>query len=152
MNDARNLRGPGLVHDPDNPTIHLRNTEKRFITDVRAHELEGHFDFIIVGSGAGGCGFLSGLIHEILKSPRSKQTRVLLLEAGPEAQNNPDITIPNHAARLWRCEVDWHYRSTPQKNLLPVGRRMELEQGKTLGGSTCLNYMVWVRGQPGEFD
>ncbi|CAE7347238.1 betA [Symbiodinium natans] len=42
--------------------------------------------------------------------------------------------------------------STPQKHLLPEGRIIDMERGKTLGGSSTINYNMWVRGAPEDFD
>ena len=75
---------------------------------------------------------------------------VLLLECGGEAQNAAAVRNPNRAIDLWRSEVDWHFSSTPQPQL--NGRVIDLERGKTLGGSSCLNYTMWVRSAPEDFD
>ena len=48
--------------------------------------------------------------------------------------------------------IDWGFRSTPQKDLLPEGRVIDLERGKTLGGSSAINYNLWVHGAPEDFD
>ena len=65
----------------------------------------------------------------------------------------PQYLKPNRSYfRLWRSEVDWCYRSSPQPQLLPPGRRIDLERGKTLGGSSSINYGMWVRGAPQDFD
>ena len=49
-------------------------------------------------------------------------------------------------------EIDWGFRSTPQQHLLPKGRVLDLERGKTLGGSSAINYNLWVHGAPQDFD
>ena len=75
---------------------------------------------------------------------------VLLLECGGEAQNASSVRAPVKALDLWRSEVDWHLSSTPQPQL--KNRIIDLERGKTLGGSSCLNYNMWVRSAPEDFD
>jgi hypothetical protein len=126
-------RMAGAVRNPDNPIIPPSEMEHRFV--VTADSLQGPFDVIVVGAGASGCSFVGRLCDEDFPDPLS----VLLIEAGPEAQNSPSVTVPNRMGSLWRSEVDWGHRSTPQDGLLPRGRRMEMEQGKVLGGSSALN-------------
>merc|ERR1719272_79247 len=53
---------------------------------------------------------------------------------------------------LWRSEVDWGFRSTPQAHLLPEGRTVNLERGLTLGGSSSINWLMWVHGQKEDFN
>ena len=72
---------------------------------------------------------------------------MLLIEAGGEAQNAPVVASPQQAMTLWRSEVDWGFRSTPQAHLLPMGRTVNLERGLTLGGSSSINWLMWVHGQ-----
>ena len=138
-------RTPGPVVSPENPVIPAHELERRYV--ATAESLRGRsFDVIVVGAGACGCTFAARLCAE------APGTSVLLLEAGGEAQNSSAVRVPNAAMGLWRSEVDWGFRSEPQPGLLPRGRCMELEQGKTLGGSSAINYLVWVRGQRADFE
>ena len=137
-------RCAGPTKDPHNPTIQPSGFERRYQA-VSASVAAGRaFDFVVVGAGAAGCAFVSRVAQA--------GASVLLLEAGPEAQCDPAVTVPNRCFGLWRSEVDWGFRSDPQSALEPAGRAMELEQGKTLGGSTAINYMVWVRGPRPDFE
>jgi len=139
-------RTPGPVVSPENPVIPAHELERRYV--ATAESLRGRsFDVIVVGAGACGCTFAARLCAEAAPG-----TSVLLLEAGGEAQNSSAVRVPNAAMGLWRSEVDWGFRSEPQPGLLPRGRCMELEQGKTLGGSSAINYLVWVRGQRADFE
>jgi choline dehydrogenase len=103
------------------------------------------FDFIIVGAGSAGCALARRLSS-------CASATVLLIECGPEAQNAGAVATPHKMVSLWRSEVDWGLRSTPQAHLRPSGRVVDLERGKTLGGSSSINYMMWVRGAREDFD
>ena len=76
--------------------------------------------------------------------------RVLLLEAGGEAQNAAAIHIPNKVMNLWRSEVDWCITSAPQRQL--GERTIDLDRGKTLGGTSCSNWCMYVQGAPEDYE
>jgi len=61
------------------------------------------------------------------------------------------VAKPLRAFELWRSEVDWGFRSAPQRHLLPAGKSLNLERGLTLGGSSAINYLMWVHGQKQDF-
>ena len=101
------------------------------------------FDYIIVGAGSAGC----VLANRLSEDPR---TRVLLLEAGPR-DTNLWIHIPLGYGKLFtRSEVNWGYESEPEPTL--NGRRIFTPRGKVLGGSSSINGLVYIRGQPEDFD
>lgn len=100
------------------------------------------FDFIIIGAGAAGC----VLAHRLTEDPAC---RVLLLEAGGE-DDDPAIRIPAFYGRLQDSPCDWGDRTVPQANLF--GRRLYLPQGRVLGGSSSINYMIYIRGNRGDYD
>jgi choline dehydrogenase len=101
------------------------------------------YDFIIVGAGSAGC-VLAGRLSE------DPSKRVLLLEAGPR-DTNPWIHIPLGYGKLFaRTDVNWAYESEPEPAL--NGRRIFTPRGKVLGGSSSINGLVYIRGQPEDFD
>jgi choline dehydrogenase len=100
------------------------------------------YDYIIVGAGASG----SVLANRLSADPA---TRVLLIEAGGSDQHS-DIKDPGGFVKLWGSELDWNLQTIPQPGL--GGRSITINQGKVLGGSTSLNAMMYVRGNPKNFD
>jgi choline dehydrogenase len=101
------------------------------------------YDFIIVGAGSAGC-----VLANRLSADPGK--RVLLLEAGPRDWN-PLIHMPAGIARLANNRrVNWNYRTEPEAQL--HGRRLWWPRGKTLGGSSAINAMCYIRGVAGDYD
>ena len=100
------------------------------------------YDYIIVGAGSAGC----VLAHRLSADPT---IRVLLLEAGGR-DDSFLIRMPAGIARLITPEVNWLYETEPQPAL--HGRRLFWPRGKTLGGSSSINAMVYIRGQPQDYD
>ncbi|XP_063988381.1 glucose dehydrogenase [FAD, quinone]-like [Diachasmimorpha longicaudata] len=101
------------------------------------------YDFIIVGSGPGGAPVANRLSE-------NRNWKVLILEAGkPEG-----ILHQIPSVRFARSEYDWQYVSEPQEKacLGLIDRRGAYTQGKSLGGSTSINGMVYSRGHKIDFD
>ncbi|TDB64023.1 GMC family oxidoreductase [Arundinibacter roseus] len=100
------------------------------------------FDYIIIGAGASGC---------VLANRLSAQgsLRVLVLEAGA-SDNDPAVHQPGGFVSLWGSAKDWVLPTTPQESM--GGRVVTINQGKVVGGSTSINAMMYVRGNPGNFD
>src|SRR5262249_26039520 len=98
--------------------------------------------YIIIGAGAAGC----VLANRLTEDPNC---RVLLLEAGGE-DDHPAIRIPAFYGRLQDSSCDWGDRSVPQPNLF--GRRRYIPQGRVLGGSSSINYLIYIRGNRGDYD
>ena len=105
--------------------------------------MAGTYDYVIVGAGSAGC----VLANRLTADGRST---VLLLEAGPR-DTDPWIHIPLGYGKLFaRRDINWAYESEPEPNL--NGRRIFTPRGKVLGGSSSINGLVYIRGQPEDFD
>ncbi|RKN12955.1 GMC family oxidoreductase [Streptomyces radicis] len=100
------------------------------------------YDYVIVGAGAAG----SPLAERLSADP---SRTVLLLEAGPP-DTDPAIRVPAAYLSLFGGAVDWARRTVPQPRL--GGRRIYWPHGRTLGGSSSVNAMMWVRGFGGDYD
>jgi choline dehydrogenase len=101
------------------------------------------YDYIIVGAGTAGCVLANRL-------SASGRLRVLLLEAGG-SDRSIWISVPVGYARTFHDpRFNWMYEAEPDPAL--DNRRQFWPRGKVLGGSGSINAMVYVRGQPGDFD
>ncbi len=103
----------------------------------------GTFDYIVIGAGSSGAVIAARLSEDPAVS-------VCLIEAGP-ADTNPLIHIPFGLAFLMRFKsTDWGYETVPQPGL--DGRMLYWPRGRTLGGSSSLNAMIYIRGVPADYD
>lgn len=100
------------------------------------------YDYIVVGAGSAGC----VLAARLSEDPR---VRVLLLEAGGD-DSAREVRIPAAFSRLFKSERDWNY-STEEEPCLN-GRRLYWPRGKMLGGSSSMNAMIYIRGNPSDYD
>jgi len=99
------------------------------------------YDYVIVGAGSAGCVLAARLTED--------EATVLLLEAGPP-DTDPNIWTPAGWPVLWRTERDYAFDTLPQKHAF--GRRLYWPRGRTLGGSSALNGMIYVRGHRTDYD
>jgi choline dehydrogenase-like flavoprotein len=100
------------------------------------------FDYIVTGAGSAGCVIANRLTED-------PSVKVLLLEAGSRDWN-PMIHIPAGVGKLFGPGVNWRFRTVPQRNL--DDREIWYPQGKTLGGSSSINAMIYIRGQREDYD
>ena len=99
-------------------------------------------DYVIVGAGSAGCVLAARLSED-------PDVSVLLVEAGPP-DTLDNIHIPLGVSGLARTAVDWDLWTGHEPGL--DGRRVYLPRGKTLGGSSATNAMVYIRGNPADYD
>ncbi|MDA1311364.1 MAG: GMC family oxidoreductase N-terminal domain-containing protein [Proteobacteria bacterium] len=103
-------------------------------------ELEA--DYIVVGAGSAGCVLADRLSED--------GSRVLVLEAGPK-DLHPMIHIPAGILHLlYNDKVNWNYSSEPEETT--GNRRIHWPRGRVLGGSSSINGMLYVRGNPADYD
>jgi choline dehydrogenase len=101
------------------------------------------YDFIIVGAGSAGC----VLANRLSADPAIK---VCLLEAGPP-DKHVSLHVPAGQAANFRApQHNWLFSTEPQPQL--ANRRIHWPRGKTLGGSSAINGMLYVRGHPSDYD
>jgi choline dehydrogenase len=99
-------------------------------------------DYIIVGAGSAGCVLANRLSAD--------GARVLLLEAG-ERDTNPLIHVPAGVGRLvYHQQLNWNYYSEPER--FAGDRALHCPRGRVLGGSSSINGMLYVRGNPADYD
>jgi choline dehydrogenase len=104
--------------------------------------LASHYDYVIVGAGAAGCAVANRLSAD-------PNTSVLLLEAGGRDWS-PLVHMPVGFTKLSGPRYNWEFSTVPQPQL--NNREMWYPQGRTLGGSTSINAMIYIRGQKSDYE
>jgi choline dehydrogenase len=99
-------------------------------------------DYVVVGAGSAGCVLASRLSED--------GSRVVLLEAGGKDWH-PMIHVPAGVLKLlYNPLVNWNYTTDPDPGI--AGRQMHWPRGRVLGGSSSINGMLWIRGNPADYD
>ena len=98
-------------------------------------------DYLIVGAGSAGCALAARLTED-------PDVSVLLVEAGPP-DSEEALHIPAAFSKLFRSPFDWDYSSGPEPGL--DGREIYVPRGRVLGGSSSLNAMIYMRGNPLDY-
>ncbi len=99
-------------------------------------------DYVIVGAGSAGCVLAARLTED-------PDVSVLLIEAGPPDDKDM-IHVPAAFGSLFKTDVDWDYATFPEAGC--NNRMMYMPRGKTLGGSSSINAMVYIRGNRLDYD
>ncbi len=99
------------------------------------------YDYVVVGSGSAGAVIARRLVDA--------GASVCVLEAGGPDEN-PAIHDPARCMELQTSPDDWDYVTVPQPGC--AGREMHIPRGKVLGGSSCLNAMIYIRGHRLDYD
>lgn len=113
------------------------------LTGLSRVEWDQEYDYIIVGGGSAG---------SVLANRLSENFKVLLLESG-----GPETVAtewPNSAVLLQKTPLDWAYKTFPQRHTCFANKhqRAAWPQGRGLGGSSAINYMLYQRGNPHDYN
>src|SRR4051794_10018615 len=99
-------------------------------------------DYVVIGAGSAGC----VLANRLSEDPAA---RVLLIEAG-RRDRHPNIKIPAAFAKQFKTKLDWDLATEPEPHC--DNRCIYIPRGKGLGGSSSMNAMLYVRGNPLDYE
>ncbi|CAC5376121.1 unnamed protein product [Mytilus coruscus] len=121
---------------------------QRIDTDIFLHvKLNSSYDYIIVGAGSAGSVIANRLSED-------NNVTVLLVEAGVSELEHDHIPIPLAAPLLQQTDIDWSFYTAPQHTAFKAMKEKKgyWPRGRVLGGSSSINYMIYVRGSRHDFD
>ncbi|MET0313035.1 MAG: FAD-dependent oxidoreductase, partial [Hansschlegelia sp.] len=102
------------------------------------------YDYVVIGAGSAGCAVAARLSEDAT-------SRVLVLEAGGSDRSiNIQMPAASYLKAIGNPRFDWRYKAAPDPTR--HGRQDSMPRGKVLGGSSSINGMLYVRGQPEDFD
>ena len=104
--------------------------------------LSNTYDFIIVGAGSAGCVLANRLSAD-------RRVTVLLIEAGKASHPLTPVPI-SYSNLIVNPKANWCYTSEPEPTM--AGRQIPVPRGRLLGGSSAINGLVYVRGQPMDYN
>ena len=123
--------------------ISVGNTRILLFNDYKVYQLMENFDYIIIGAGSAGC-VLANRLSE------NSNNKVLLIEAGGK-DSYPWIHIPvGYYKTMHNPKTDWCYNTEPDATM--ENRSIPYPRGKTLGGSSSINGLLYIRGQEQDYD
>ena len=123
--------------------ISIGNTSILRNCDYKDSNLMENFDYIILGAGSAGCVIANRLSE-------NSNNKVLLIEAGGK-DNYPWIHIPvGYFKTMHNPKTDWCYNTEPDETM--NNRSIRYPRGKTLGGSSSINGLLYIRGQHRDYD
>ncbi|KAK5135767.1 hypothetical protein LTR08_004753 [Meristemomyces frigidus] len=106
--------------------------------------LAEEFDYVVIGGGTAGLCVAARLTE-------NPEVKVGVLEAGEDRMDDPKISTPsNYPTLIGREQYDWCFQTIPQEGA--GGKRMSQPRGKVLGGSSAINYLMYVRGSKADYD
>ena len=104
-------------------------------------DVSNEADYIIVGAGSAGCVLAAEISRRQLGS-------VILIEAGAKSASR-NLKVPVLYPHTFKGSDAWQHETTPQAGL--AGRKIQLPAGKTLGGSSAINAMIYLRGHASDY-
>ncbi|KAK3095685.1 hypothetical protein FSP39_017574 [Pinctada imbricata] len=124
--------------------VYVRGQSEKVITTDR---LNKSYDYIVVGAGTAGC----VLANRLSEDPKAS---VLLLEAGGNDIGNHIFDVPGYTDQAVRTHADWKFFTVPQTHAA-LGwkeQRGYWPRGRTLGGTSTINSLIYMRGGRGDYD
>lgn len=106
--------------------------------------LSHHYDYLIIGGGTAGLCVAARLSE-------NPSVKIGVLEAGADRMEDPQVYTPSlYPTLIGREKYDWCFQSVAQPTA--AGKKYSMPRGKLLGGSSAINYLMYVRGSKEDYD